>query len=94
MSSKITKSARGQSCTVRLDGCYGGPDNETVVFAHLCNGAMGMKAMDIHGAYCCASCHDVLDGRKPSEYDKEYLLLSHLMGMKRTQEILVGKGLM
>jgi len=92
--SKITKSARGEPCTVRLDGCYSGPENETVVCAHLCNGSYGMKALDIHSAYCCASCHDILDGRKPSEYTKEFLLLSHLMGMKRTQEILVGKGLL
>ena len=94
MSSKITKSARGQACTVRLDGCYGGPDNETVVLAHLNGGGMGMKAMDIHGAYSCANCHDMLDRRVPSDYNKEELLLSHLLGMKRTQQILVSKGLM
>ena len=92
--SKITKSARGQACTIRLEGCYGGPENETVVFAHLNGGGMGMKALDIHGAYCCANCHDVLDGRVPSDYGKTFLILSHLMGMKRTQEILVSKGLM
>jgi hypothetical protein len=93
MSSKITKSARGQACTIRLYGCNGGPNNETVIFAHLPNGSMGKKALDIHGAYCCHSCHDILDGRKPSEYKEEFLLLCHLMGMKRTQEILVQKGL-
>ncbi len=92
--SKITKSAAGSPCTVRLDGCYGGPNNETVVFAHLNGGGMGMKAYDVHGAYCCYSCHDALDGRKPSKYSKEELLLAHLMGMKRTQEILISKGLM
>lgn len=93
--SKITDSARGgQPCTIRLDGCYGGPENETVVFAHLNGGGMGGKCLDIHGAYSCFSCHDILDGRKPSDYTQETLLLSHLMGMKRTQEILVSKGLM
>ena len=94
MSSKITKSARGQACTVRLDLCYSGPNNETVVFAHLNGGGMGMKAMDIHGAYCCHHCHDIIDGRIQSDYSQEFLLLTHLMGMKRTQEILVGKGLL
>jgi len=92
--SKITKSARGQACTIRLEGCNGGVENETVVLAHLNGGGMGAKCLDIHGAYCCHSCHDILDGRKPSDYSKEELLLSHLLGMKRTQEILVSKGLM
>ena len=92
--SKITKSARGQACTIRLDGCNGGPNNETVVLAHLNNGGMGAKCLDIHGAYACHSCHDILDGRKQSDYSQEFLLLTHLMGMKRTQEILVSKGLL
>ena len=51
--SKITKSARGQACTIRLEGCYGGPNNENVVFCHINGGGMGMKALDIHGAYGC-----------------------------------------
>jgi len=92
--SLITKSARGQACTIRLDGCYGGANNETVIFAHLNGGGMGAKCLDIHGAYSCSSCHDILDGRVPSIHEREFLLLSHLMGMKRTQEILVSKGLM
>ena len=92
--SKITKSARGQACTIRLDGCNGGPNNETVVLAHLNGGGMGAKCLDIHGAYSCHHCHDILDGRIQSDYSQEFLLLSHLMGMKRTQEILVSKGLM
>ena len=94
MSSKITKSARGEPCTVRLDGCYGGVENETVVLAHLNGGGMGAKCLDIHGAYCCHHCHDIIDGRIQSDYSQEHLLLTHLMGMKRTQEILVGKGLL
>lgn len=92
--SKITKSARGQTCTIRLEGCNGGPENETVVFAHLNGGGMGAKCLDIHGAYACSYCHDVLDSRKPSKYSKEELLLTHLLGMKRTQEMLVSKGLL
>lgn len=92
--SKITESARGQPCTIRLDGCNGGPENETVVFAHLNGGGMGMKVLDIHGAYACHNCHDILDGRKKSDLSKEEILLYHLLGMKRTQEILVRKGLL
>ena len=91
---KITKAARGQMCTIRLDGCSGGPNNETVVFAHLNGGGIGTKSLDIHGAFACNSCHDILDGRVQTDYKKEFLLLTHLLGMKRTQEILVSKGLM
>ncbi len=92
--SNITKSARGQACTIRLDGCNGGPNNETVVLAHLNGGGMGAKCLDIHGAYACANCHDILDGRVQTDYSQEFLLLTHLLGMKRTQEILVSKGLL
>ena len=91
--SKITQSAKGQPCTVRLDGCNGGANNETVVFAHLNGGGMGTKHNDIHGAYCCHSCHDILDGRKRTDYEQDFLLLTHLLGMMRTQKILLEKGL-
>ena len=70
--SKITKSARGQACTIRLDGCYGGPDNETVVLAHLNGGGMGAKCLDIHGAYSCANCHDILVNNQFVHAHQEY----------------------
>lgn len=55
--SKITKSARGENCTVRLSGICN-HNSDTVVFAHI-NGVrfghgMGLKANDIHGAYACS----------------------------------------
>jgi len=33
--SKITKSARGKPCQLRLEECVSGGQNETTVFAHL-----------------------------------------------------------
>lgn len=90
--SKFTQSARGQVCTLRLDGCL--PGNETVVLAHINGGGMGTKCLDIHGAYACANCHDIVDGRKPSNYSTEEKLLTHLLGMKRTQEIMCTMGLL
>ena len=87
--SKIRNAARGQACQIRHEGCNGGPNNETVVFAHLPNGSMALKSSDLFGCFTCASCHDFLDGRKPSDYSTEQLLLLHLMGMRRTQEILL-----
>lgn len=62
--SKLTKAARGKPCQVRLyPNCDGG--GETTVFAHMnCDDkGMGFKSPDWWGADCCASCHDVLDGR-------------------------------
>jgi len=91
--SKLRKSARGEPCQIRLDGCNAGVNNETVVLAHLNGAGLALKAYDVHGAYCCHSCHDVLDGRKPSDYDKEWLELIHLRGVIKTQEKMIEKGL-
>lgn len=53
--SAITKSARGESCTVRVIG-YCNSNSETVVLAHLSGirfkHGIGNKVNDIHGAYC------------------------------------------
>jgi hypothetical protein len=59
MADKYTESARGQECQVRIPGICS-HDPETVVFAHLNGGGMGMKRASIHGAYCCSSCAIVI----------------------------------
>jgi len=69
-------------------------DPATVVLAHLGGAGMGIKSPDIHGAFACSDCHDILDGRKPSGYTKEQLRLMHLDGVIRTQEIWLKEGLM
>ena len=90
--SKITKSARGEMCTVRIpQKCNWNP--ETTVFAHLSGGGMGMKKSDLNGAYACSSCHDVIDGRVPSDYPKTIIELWHRQAVERTQTILLEKGL-
>jgi len=86
--SKIKKSARGKPCQLRLDECVSGGQNETTVFCHLNSGGMGKKAIDIHGFYGCHHCHNVFDGRVPSDYDKEWLELLGLRAVIRTQKIL------
>lgn len=94
--SKITKSAQGENCTVRIiDYCNSNP--ETVVLAHL-NGiryghGTGNKVNDIHGAYCCSGCHDALDGRVRTNYTKDMLKLFHMEGIIETQIKLINKGL-
>lgn len=79
---------------IRLDGCNAGPNNETVVLAHLNGAGMAIKALDIHGAYACHNCHDILDGRKKNNYDPEWLELIHLRALVKTQERMVEKGVL
>ena len=61
MTSKYTKAARGQDCTVRLPGICNF-NTETTVAAHLNGGGTGAKHLDIHIAFACSDCHRWLDG--------------------------------
>jgi len=91
--SKLRKSARGEPCQIRLDGCNAGVNNETVVLAHLNGAGLALKKNDLHASFACANCHDTLDGRKPTNYDKDWLEQIHLRGVIKTQEIWIEKGL-
>ncbi len=94
--SKIRASARGEECLVRLEGiCNGNP--ETTILAHLNGAGMGTKHIDIFGAYCCSSCHTVLD-KLPTvnhctSFDDAITLLKFHEGVFRTQKRLLEKGL-
>ena len=89
---KITRSARGRECTVRIPGvCNWNP--ETTVGAHVNGGGAGMKSLDIHMAYCCSSCHDAVDRRTKSAYTRVQLDMMLLEGVMRTQKIMVEEGL-
>jgi len=95
--SAITKSARGESCAVRMPGVCNG-NSETTVLAHISGvrfgHGVGKKVSDIHGAYCCSSCHDALDGRVKTPYSREGLKLMHYEGVIETQLKLIDKGLL
>jgi hypothetical protein len=90
---KITDSARGQDCTIRLIGiCRPGPDNETVVYCHnRISGisGMGYKSDAPVGAYGCAACHNYVDTHKD-----ETTQLAFAMGCFRTIEILWRRGIL
>ena len=78
--------ARGQPCLVRLPGCDGGGD--TTVLAHYrmagYNG-VGMKPPDVMGAWCCAKCHDLIDGRAHlANLTRVEARLAHAEGVLRT----------
>ena len=93
MSTKITKSAMGMPCQVRLHGCM--PDNETVIFAHMNGGGMGRKQADLFGMYACLNCHDIIDGRKQLDppIEREWLELEVLRAVIKTQKLLHRDGL-
>lgn len=91
---KITRSARGEQCQVRIPNvCNGNP--ETTVLAHLNGGGIGYKAKDIHGAYSCSDCHRWLDGgfTQTPNIQRSIRDLYHLEGVIRTQSIMLDKGL-
>ena len=84
----LRKLAQGKPCQVRLPGCDGG--GETTVLAHyrLAGYAgTGMKPDNFSwGAWCCASCHDLVDGRKRYDGDRSILRLAHAEGVLRTMD--------
>ena len=94
--SKITQSARGEPCQIRLAG-YCNHNPETTILAHYrladyCG--MGIKPPDFMGAYACSTCHDVCDGRIKTDLSEEELRLTHAEGVMRTLVILEKKGLL
>lgn len=81
--------ARGKPCMVRLHGCDGGGDADgTVVLAHYrlagyCG--TGIKPPDELAAWCCARCHDLVDGRsRELGVSKQDARLAHAEGVLRT----------
>lgn len=71
---------------VRLPECDGG--GVTTVLAHYrlspYNG-ISMKPPDIMGAWCCAKCHDLVDGRsRLANLTRAEIRLAHAEGVIRT----------
>ena len=93
---KYTRSARGKDCTIRIPGhCKPAPDNETTVLCHVNGGGMASKHHNMHGAYGCNVCHDIVDGRHPvREFSHDDIKLMHLEGVIRTQIIMIDEGIL
>jgi hypothetical protein len=91
-SKKIRESAKGKDCQVRIPGvCNFRP--ETTVLAHVARGSgVAQKCDDIHSAYACSDCHDVIDGKR-SVGDPSANRLYSYEGMIRTQKLLLEQGL-
>lgn len=84
-SKKIRDSARGEACTLRLEGCV---FKTGVVFAHINSKwkGMGNKSPDLFGCYACHKCHRVLDAGGVMVEDQ-------LRALQETQIKLYEKGL-
>ena len=92
--SKIRKSARNEDCSVRLPEICNF-NSETTVFAHLSNSfSAANRSNDIHGCYCCSACHDVIDGRRKSDFSELDILTATKDAMIETQLKLIAKGLL
>ena len=94
--SRITESARGEDCTVRLGGICN-HNSETVVLAHL-NGirfghGTAQKVNDLFACYACSACHDAIDRRTHTNLDKSFVKLAHMEAVIETQMKLIEKGL-
>lgn len=90
----ITNAARGERCTLRLPGyCNGRVD--TTVACHLPghNKGVGKKVNDLHIAFACSACHDIIDGRFRSHHLNGGVILDAcLRGLSETQHRLVELG--
>ena len=94
--SRITESARGEECQIRLPGICNG-NSETVVWCHangLASGrGIGFKSIDIAGSYGCINCHNVYDRRVKTNLSFEFVQLCFMEGHLRSLKILVEKGI-
>jgi Protein of unknown function (DUF1364) len=90
----LRNSAKNRDCQVRLPFVCN-YRNETTVLAHLGGAGMGIKRDDIHAAFCCSNCHDVIDGRVgfDTELNREDIQIYFYQAIIRTQEIWLKEGL-
>jgi hypothetical protein len=53
---------------------------------------MGLKPNNLQGAWCCAWCHDRIDGRARHELARSEMRLYHAEGVIRTNATLIAEG--
>ena len=94
--SKIRKSAAGKECQVRIEGICN-EDPATTILAHINGGGIGKKKDDIFGAYCCSSCHAVVDSLPNINHVVHFVdsvnIIKFYEGVFRTQQLMREQGL-
>ena len=94
----IRDSANGEQCQVRILGCPGDP--AMTIWSHApfkaAGKGMGIKALDVAGAYCCTYCDAIVDGQRPlpAGVKRHEALLDWFQGHLRSLERLAQKGLL
>ena len=94
-SKKITDSAKGKDCTLRIyPHCEENP--ETTVFCHAPSSFKGIsiKSPDHWGAYGCHTCHMIMDGQIKSDLNNAQKNEIWLRAICETQLILITLGLL
>lgn len=81
---------------MRLQGvCNGG--FETTVWGHINSirwgSGKGHKSPDICGLFVCSDCHDILDGRVKSDFERDFIKLAALTGHMESLYILSKEGI-
>jgi len=95
---KIRQSARGEDCTINLEGVCN-YDTATVVWCHSNRASdgkgMGRKADDDRGAYGCRSCHAIYDRqeKRPDHLSLDDVEEAFTLAMEKSRAILASKGL-
>ena len=81
------KWARAKPCLIRIPGvCNFDPETSVLCHARIAGiTGIGQKAPDLLGAIGCSSCHDVVDGRRESEWGSEEVKIMFYEGIFRTQ---------
>jgi hypothetical protein len=98
MASKITRSAQGEDCTLRIPRVCN-YDTATTVWAHSNRAkdgkGLGLKANDEAGAYACYSCHCVYDRQhsRPKGMSLQEVEDKFTLAMEKSRQILRDKGL-
>ena len=90
----IQASARGEECTIQIQGiCNNNP--ATTVLCHApYHGRFGSRKSDWWAAYGCSSCHDAIDGRdRMACANLDYRLYWH-DAIHETHVKLIEKGLL
>jgi hypothetical protein len=93
---KIQKFARGQDCTLLLDGVCN-RDTETTILAHHSKLELGKgrghKVNDLFAAHLCYACHQVVDGQVKSGFEREWIDYQMIRAVLLTQKRNLDAGL-
>lgn len=91
---KLTKSAKGKDCTLRLFPYCNG-NSETTVPCHIPSGSgWGQKSPDWFIVYGCSDCHRLLDSAQfADEYPPEEILKAVRRALFETWRSMIDEGL-